>query len=871
MKYSEEFASNYSCEAPEGLPANLKERLAFISCLAESQSRAVYLVKGKNTNEKAVLKINKPGSSNSVLRECELLRKLEHPAIPKALLCETDEEGREYLLRSYAEGDTLDRLIERDGVFDEHHVLEITQKLCDILSYLHGQTPPIIYRDIKPQNIVMTQNGKLTLIDFGISREDRADKDFDTVYVGSVAFAAPEQFGFTKTDSRSDVFSLGKLMLYLSTGSTRLPDFKQRVTSRKLAGLIAKCTSLSPDKRYASVTRLSRAIHRILYPPSRGEILAGGLAAALVLGLGFFVLWQTYLRQSEVPVVEGAVAVGEGWEDEVKIPVLIETLWHGEPFADCAVAVDNHQWYAPASNGKAELYIYAYDEYRIRAVYQNQTAYVLSPVMRDTGALSFTFDFAEVPSAPEYLPLQLAFGETHEVPLPVDLADEVTLSGQPEGLSVIQKEDGQFYLIVDATVADPGHYMIFAEAVNGQGKADVVLGLHLTQEKPVILVRTAQDLWNIRNDLSGHYELAADIDLSGYERWTPIGNGMQTFTGVLDGKGHTITGLACSMYPSNDAFRMGLFGIVDGGIVRGLVIRDAEMAAAWSGHGGAAILAGENRNGLIEYCAVIGGQVEADISLESAAAGVAGINTGIVRQCFNSTTVIIFTASGQASSDSFASGICGVNNGYLADCGNTGDVTGVSLAGGVSAFNDMGIVTRCYNAGRVKAPTYPPSFLPGGIAHLLGRGKTVSYCAFEEGTAQVGANVYNGGTLLFITPLSRNSLRDLDELHAALHVDAAQEGFVRASLDSPYPLPAEIFTGQMEAPPLPESGGAIALPMLDGVQYFFTTDGSDPRQSDVEGVERVDIVLGPGETLRVFAAKQGFMDSEVVAYAAEGG
>lgn len=241
---------------------------------------------------------------------------------------------------------------------------------------------------------------------------------------------------------------------------------------------------------------------------------------------------------------------------------------------------------------------------------------------------------------------------------------------------------------------------------------------------------------------------------------------------------------------------MGLFGIVDGGVVRGLIIRDAEMAAAWSGHGCAAILAGENRSGLIEYCAVIGGQVRADISLESPAAGVAGINSGIVRQCFNSATVTIYTASAQASSDSFAGGICGVNNGYLAGCGNTGDITGLSLAGGVAAFNDMGILTRCYNAGRVKAPAYAPSFLPGGITHLVGRGKTVSYCAFEEGTAQVGAGVYNGGTLLAITPLAGESLRDLEALHGALHVGAEQEGFAYASLESPYPVPAGIFEGQ---------------------------------------------------------------------------
>ncbi|MDL2274412.1 protein kinase [Oscillospiraceae bacterium OttesenSCG-928-G22] len=792
MSYTKEFNAGYICEKPEYLPAALAERLEFLSLLSEKSSRSVWLTRDRTSGEKAVLKIAECDSADSISREYALLKKLDYPAIPRAILYDSDDNGREYLLRSYAEGDTLDALVDRDGVFDERQVLEIAQKLCEIFSYLHSQKPPIIYRDVKPQNIVMTPNGRLSLIDFGISREDKSDKEYDTIYVGSVAFASPEQFGFAGTDSRSDVFSLGKLMLYLATGQTHLPDFRQKIASKKLAGLIARCTALAPDKRYASIDRLSRAIGRILKPPTLKEILLGCAAALLVVCVGLFGLWQLYGPGEDAPATAPVSAGGGGYEDEVKIPVSIEVLMDGRPFADCAVAVDNHHWYQPAANGKAELAAFAHDEYRIRAVYRNQTAYVLAPVMRDTEAISFTFDLAQVPTAPEILPLTLAFGQNHEIPLPVTLADGMTLDRQPEGVSVAQR-DGQFYLSIADTVAEPGHYTIFAEAVNEHGKADLTLSLHLTEDKPVTVIRTAREFSDMRNDLAGHYELGADIDLGEFESWTPIGDTDHPFTGVLDGKGYAIIGLRIDAYGSEATPNAGLFSVIDKAVIRNLIVWDAELSVVHAGRGETAVFAGENRGGLIEHCAAMGGSISADVGLESSAAGICGLNSGIVRGCFNSADIIIYTAGSKDFTESFAGGVCGVNTGTIADCGNTGAVTGICLAGGIAAFNDTGVITRCYSAGAIKAPAYPLAYLPGGISQLLGRGKIISYCAFEEGTAQVGAGVYNGGTLLGIVPLSKEEFGDLDALGKVFHLDNAKDRWEYIDAVPGYPVPKGIF------------------------------------------------------------------------------
>lgn len=780
MDHVKEFMAGFACSPPEYLPEALKAQLTFLSCLSHKEYREVYLTMDSETVGKVILKITGPDSPDSVKREYELLRKLDHSSIPKAFFYCGDEAGREYLIREYLPGDTLDTLLERDGVFDTRTALELTKKLCGILSYLHRQDPPIVYRDLKPQNIIMTPNGKVSLIDFGISREDSGDKSFDTICVGSTAFAAPELYGFTKSDSRTDIFALGRLMLYLSTGSANHQEAIANVESKELLRLIKKCTELSPEKRYASVEKLEKAIDRILYPPTRKEIAVCVGAAALCLIIGLFA-W-TQLTRPEPDAQEAFLvgAGGTGYEREVKIPVLIETLFDGKPFSDCAVAVDNHYWYEPAADGRAELYVFAFDQYKVRAVSGNRTAFIETAVTKDTGPLSFTLDLAKTPEAPGYFSLSLPYGQAHEIPLDISGAETVTFAEQPEGVSVERRGD-EFYLLVSGNVEAPGHYYLFAEAENGAGKADLVISLHLAGEKPVTVITTAEELDQIRENLSGRYALGTDIDLSGVESWTPIGTYGIPFTGEFDGRGYSITGLRIQGKQSMEFGDGGLFGVLSRGVIRNVTVRDGDLYTAFEGGIGYAFIVGRNYGGLIENCAVFDSRLSADIGLESGAGGICGINYGIVRNCFNAADVTILTVSSKSWTESCAGGVCGTNGGYMADCGNTGDVTGISLAGGVTGFNDAGILTRCYNAGYVKAPAYFKTYLAGGVSHMLGRGKIISYCAFEEGTAQVGSSVFNGGTLLGIVPVERATFRDMDTLSGIFHTAPDESGFVYAS------------------------------------------------------------------------------------------
>ena len=781
MNLTEEFKSRFTCDAPEYLPADLLERLTFLSCLRKEHDHSIYLVSEALAADKLILKITEKGAPNNLKREYDLLSKLNHTGIPKAYFFDSDDEGREYLLRAFAEGNTLKSLLERDGIFSERQTLEIALKICEILDYLHKQSPPVIYRDLSPENAVITPNGKLSLIDFGISREVIGGKDFDTVYVGNVAFASPEQFGFTATDRRSDIFAIGKLMIYLATGETALQTYTSKITDGGLRKIIAKCTRLSPEKRYSSVANLSKAVERRLYPPTRMEYI---VAAACTLLLVFAGLYFLRPAEEHLPPEAPLSAEGSEFADEVKIPVLIEVLYNGKPFSDCAVAIDNHHWFMPAQNGKAELMAYAYESYNISAAYGNRRAMQIMAIEREIADISVSFDLALVPFAPEYLSLSEAFDERHEILLNIENADEITLSGQPNGVSVIDTDNG-FMLIIDG-VEQPGHYSVFAECLNEYGRADTVISLSLIRESEINYIFTAEDINKVRENLSGSYVLANNIDLSNELNWTPIGMEEYPFTGTFDGGGYSVSGLNIN----ESLVGIGLFGNCERAVIRNLNLIEPNVNATHVQSFGVAALVGRMNKGIIENCAVIGGSVTADIYFYGSVGGICGMNSGIISKCFNSAQVNV-TDIRRSGTDSVAGGICGENTGYILGCGNAGSVSGVVLAAGIAGFCDMGVVTHCYNAGAVLAPVYLGDYPTGGIVHMLGRGKRISYCAFEIGTAPVGATVWNGGTLLAVSPLLPEKIRNLKALNDALATSGTEFEFVnKPGYD--YPLPAGI-------------------------------------------------------------------------------
>ncbi len=152
-------------------------------------------------------------------QEAMMLAQLTHPNLPH-IYNSFNEQGRSYLVMEFINGKTLFHLLRENNnkPMPVKHLLHYGTQLCDVLSYLHQQQPPIIFRDVKPTNIMVTTDGHVFLIDFGIARFFKEEQALDTVFLGSPGYAAPEQHGTEQSSPRTDIYGLGATLHYCLTG-----------------------------------------------------------------------------------------------------------------------------------------------------------------------------------------------------------------------------------------------------------------------------------------------------------------------------------------------------------------------------------------------------------------------------------------------------------------------------------------------------------------------------------------------------------------------------------------------------------------------------------------------------------------------------
>ena len=203
-------------------------------------------------------------------QEARLLRDLDHPAIPD-IADYFEEQGRAYLIMEFVWGESLEKRLEKaNAPLLETDVLHWALQLCDALEYLHGRQPPIIFRDLKPSNVMVTNTGQVKLIDFGIARTFKVGKKRDTIAMGSENYAAPEQWGKGQTDARSDVYALGATLYHLLANLAPTPAFLpseplplanyNQAVSRPTIALIEKAMARERIKRFQSIVDMRRAL-----------------------------------------------------------------------------------------------------------------------------------------------------------------------------------------------------------------------------------------------------------------------------------------------------------------------------------------------------------------------------------------------------------------------------------------------------------------------------------------------------------------------------------------------------------------------------------------------------------------------------------
>jgi eukaryotic-like serine/threonine-protein kinase len=207
-------------------------------------------------------------------QEAELLSQLSHPNLP-IVADFFEHQGRPVLVMEFVPGQPLEqRIHEANAPLLEQQAIAYGIQIARVLHYLHTRQPPIIYRDLKPSNIMLTPEEVLKLIDFGVARTYKARKTKDTVAMGSAGYAPPEQYGKGQTDARSDVYALGATLLHLLTNMPPIP--LQPPTSGSIRKLnhsvdaqtervIMKAMALEPNQRYRSAADLEQALmHRLI-------------------------------------------------------------------------------------------------------------------------------------------------------------------------------------------------------------------------------------------------------------------------------------------------------------------------------------------------------------------------------------------------------------------------------------------------------------------------------------------------------------------------------------------------------------------------------------------------------------------------------
>lgn len=266
----------------------------------------------KQSEKSTVQLVKEQGSGRLLIRKTlqgqhavyQTLQKLEHPYLPTIYEVSYDNHATT-IIEEYIEGQTSG-----SAALTEKQCRVVIKELCEVLIYLHENG--IIHRDIKPSNILIAEDGHIRLIDFDAARMPKEDREQDTIQLGTRGYAPPEQYGFSQTDERADIYALGVTAKQLLGG--RAENLRYRRT-------LSKCTSLDPEKRYQSVRRVEKAFFGV--PVLRTTVLcvaAVGIAA-VVLGNGLL-SGSTQPQEALLPVENGT--------DLIVLPAPADPFWDGE-------------------------------------------------------------------------------------------------------------------------------------------------------------------------------------------------------------------------------------------------------------------------------------------------------------------------------------------------------------------------------------------------------------------------------------------------------------------------------------------------------------------------------------------------------------
>jgi tRNA A-37 threonylcarbamoyl transferase component Bud32 len=303
------------------LSSRLAQHYLIGKVIGQGGMAAVYkAVDTRNNQTVAIKEMSQDGLSPSEVQEAldsfrfeaDTLKRLKHPNLPQ-VYGRFSEGSRHYLVMEYIDGQTLEerQTAAKGKALPEREVMAWADQICSVLTYLHSQRPPIIFRDLKPGNVMVTTSGRIKLIDFGIARVFTPGRVRDTQALGTPGFAPPEQYGKAQTDARADVYALGCTLYQLLSGYDpattpfALPPLNSRNpdVSPHIQFAIERATKLDRDQRFATMEDLRR---ELLLP--KGMYFRSGNCARSLSEL--IALCQRFSAEAEDHLYIGRI---QGW------------------------------------------------------------------------------------------------------------------------------------------------------------------------------------------------------------------------------------------------------------------------------------------------------------------------------------------------------------------------------------------------------------------------------------------------------------------------------------------------------------------------------------------------------------------------------
>lgn len=535
-------------------------------------------------------------------------------------------------------------------------------------------------------------------------------------------------------------------------------------------------------------------------------------------------------------------------------PVGMTVLYDGVPLEGMSASADGYRWFTPRG-GKIKLEL-TEGKYEYKAAYQNQLLAIEGSVLpNDENRIEL--DMKNAPHAPEIVFHTLRYGENGVFPLDIENADEVKLENALNGVN-IKNNNGKFSFVAEDTFQRYGFYHFTLVSINPAGSAATEFCLTVPRETDPIIITTVKELAAVKNNLAGNYILANDLDFTAVTDWSVIGTPEYPFIGTFDGGGYTITGLS----GTGNVDHACIFSSCKNAVIKNVIVRDTliDCEPPEVNFGYAALAVGVD-NCYIENCASIGGSIKVTSGGSAGGLICSSINSVIIG-CFNSIDVTCNTPSNDLPN---TGGIVGWFDGYIQRCANEGDITSLHLVGGIVGFLNVGTVTQTWSTGKINGHPLVGEYPPGSIMHTTNNGARGSYSYFLKGVSAAG-RAFSMATVIDMKPMDKIAFRDKNCMPSIGTFGGENPDWVYASLDAYGPVPFGIFKKQMTPPTISADGSNIKVSPVDGVQYYYSTDGSDPYITCLQSVDSIALTLKKGQTLKIFSAKSGLRDSEIIEY-----